>query len=65
LSDLEGHSAIASLFTCDVSYSYATVNKISTDLPHRSAAIADPLYLLVSGLPAVFNVFYVMAPFGQ
>jgi len=31
LSDLQGHSSVANLFKCDFSYSYAAVDKISTD----------------------------------
>jgi len=34
LSDLEGHSLIASLFTCEFSYNCVAVDKISTDIPH-------------------------------
>ena len=36
LSDLQGHSPTASLFKCDLLYSYAAVDKISTDLVHRT-----------------------------
>jgi len=43
LSDLQSHSPIASLCKCNFSHSCAAVDKISTDVARRAAAIAELL----------------------
>jgi len=47
LSDLQGHSPTASLFKCDLLYSYAAVDKISTDLVHRTFRLRYLRFLYV------------------
>jgi len=39
LSDLQGHSPSASLFSYDFSYSYATVDKMSTGILRRAVPL--------------------------
>ena len=39
LSHLQGHSPIASLFKCDISYSCAVVDQISTDIARRAVPL--------------------------
>jgi len=39
LSDLEGHSLVASLNKCDFSYSCAAVGKSSTDTTHGAVPV--------------------------
>ena len=43
LSDFQGHSHVAGLLNSDISYSYAAVDKISTDI----ACLAVPLRFFV------------------
>jgi len=46
LSDLQGHSPIASLFTCDFLYNCAAVDKISTDTRRRAVSLLHVSLLL-------------------
>ena len=48
LNDFQGYSPIASLFQCDLSYSYGVVNKISADIARRAAPLPLSTILLVS-----------------
>ena len=47
LSDLQGHSPIASLFKWDFSYSCATADKISTDIARRGIPVSQLSLLLL------------------
>ena len=38
-SDLQGHSHIQSIFKCEFSYSYAAVDKVSTDIARRAVPL--------------------------
>jgi len=58
LSDLQGHSPIASLFKGDFSYSYSSVDKVSTDIARR----AVPLRQLSFSFRRVANKTVVKSP---